>query len=637
MPLKPGKSPQVVSENISEMVNSGHPRDQAIAASLSSARKKADRPSDPSQYAYPKARKLPIDTPNRVSQAIDALSGDANAPHGHGVDIPAADRPAVVRRLSSAVNKLNVSDDRKAELHAKLAPHQAKALTSPTGLPIDDPAKLAASQNLQVDKTSVAYTDKSPRPNDICMTCAYFVQPGGCQRVKGLIAPRGWCRLYNGDKAARLANWGLKAMNLKAGLQVVRAPDGSRFMFSVTSNSYRDREGEAMTTKALQRYVDNAWQGDAFVAKQPVYFWHEDDLPAIGSVVWADMEGPFLIEVFKEAKNAFAGKVWDYAEDNPREFGTSHGFDYPLAALDDQDNYHDIEKFESSVLPHFAAANAYTVSTVIGEKAMSNKGQKNQYLDEKILGRTGAAQQLRRVPKAMEKALSEAGVKHKGIADDMQSKLHDHISKITGDPELQAKLHQAIAAHHVEKAGMAAPAAEPDGDEWDPNGFDGDGDQEPMPSGNGTARNEYEEDMKEDPEGEEEADDAEDLQDERGDLKEQPGYAEPDSGGTPMVPALVNSAITKQPGSFPPPVTNQQRTGKSRFVTQDEFARGMKEIHDLGAAMHELVGLIDQQRSAPDVRQASSDPMTVVQNPDMLKAIKNINEKSDGFWHTNLG
>ena len=41
MPLKRGKSQATVSANISEMIRAGHPRDQAVAAALNIARKKA--------------------------------------------------------------------------------------------------------------------------------------------------------------------------------------------------------------------------------------------------------------------------------------------------------------------------------------------------------------------------------------------------------------------------------------------------------------------------------------------------------------------------------------------------------------------------------------------------------------------
>lgn len=40
MPLRAGKSKQVISSNIREMIKAGHPRKQAVAAALSKARGK---------------------------------------------------------------------------------------------------------------------------------------------------------------------------------------------------------------------------------------------------------------------------------------------------------------------------------------------------------------------------------------------------------------------------------------------------------------------------------------------------------------------------------------------------------------------------------------------------------------------
>jgi hypothetical protein len=43
VPLKKGKSRSVISHNISEMVHSGHPRKQAVAAALKKAGKSRKR------------------------------------------------------------------------------------------------------------------------------------------------------------------------------------------------------------------------------------------------------------------------------------------------------------------------------------------------------------------------------------------------------------------------------------------------------------------------------------------------------------------------------------------------------------------------------------------------------------------
>ena len=43
MPLKSGKSQATISKNIREMINSGHPRKQAIAAAMNKAGKSKKR------------------------------------------------------------------------------------------------------------------------------------------------------------------------------------------------------------------------------------------------------------------------------------------------------------------------------------------------------------------------------------------------------------------------------------------------------------------------------------------------------------------------------------------------------------------------------------------------------------------
>lgn len=78
MPLKHGKSPAVISSNISEMIHAGHPRNQAIAAALNTARKamasggQSPTPKNPKVFHGP----LKAAIPGRTDRLpIHVLSG----------------------------------------------------------------------------------------------------------------------------------------------------------------------------------------------------------------------------------------------------------------------------------------------------------------------------------------------------------------------------------------------------------------------------------------------------------------------------------------------------------------------------------------------------------------------------------
>lgn len=166
-------------------------------------------------------------------------------------------------------------------------------------------------------------------------------------------------------------------MNSKATM-LPSTPDSPRLMLIITSNAYRDREQEIVSQKALEEYVEESWDGDEFTGDNVLLVWHAGD--PIGDIVYADMEGPFLIEVAQERPNAIIDlaavgeeplyteikAVWDALE-RETDLGASHGF-YPVA-MDRKDGvYQKIDKQETSTLPRFAAANYLTESGVVGAR-----------------------------------------------------------------------------------------------------------------------------------------------------------------------------------------------------------------------------------------------------------------------------
>lgn len=151
-----------------------------------------------------------------------------------------------------------------------------------------------------------------------------------------------------------------------------------RLMLLITSNAYEDREQEIVREKALESYVETCWKEGAYVGTNMLDIWHSVD--SIGIIIFADMEGPFLIEVAQELPDgevniASPGEapytstvkaIWDGLQDEP-DLGCSQEFGYfPFDRGDSV--YEVIFKTRSTVLPCSRAANGYTFAAVLGGK-----------------------------------------------------------------------------------------------------------------------------------------------------------------------------------------------------------------------------------------------------------------------------
>lgn len=196
---------------------------------------------------------------------------------------------------------------------------------------------------------------------------ANFLSRHNCDGKRDPTAPGFWS-CYD------WANPAEKAMGSASAVMVVKAT-GKRRMFLVSSNPYRDREADIVKEAALQDYVRTFDGND-------LKFWHTGH--PIGRIVSAEMVGPFLVEEAVEADNRVIitrtpdGRgmrvttiktVWDELEADPGRYdAASIGFRYRLGDKGQDRAFRRIYKHETSVLPHVAAANAYTYAEVVNNE-----------------------------------------------------------------------------------------------------------------------------------------------------------------------------------------------------------------------------------------------------------------------------
>jgi hypothetical protein len=230
----------------------------------------------------------------------------------------------------------------------------------------------------------------------------------------------------------------------KQQVRLKRGQDGLRLAVLVTSNAYRDRDGEIVLERALRAWVNKQWEGGEYKGDNVLLFWH--DGPPIGDILYSTMHGPFLVEVAKERRTPYARAIFDMIErEKAIEWGVSQGFRYrprdKRAGV-----YRRIKKIESSILPRSVAANAYTYAGV----KMNNKDRLN-FLKKRAPEALDLTERLGKSVTGLAKRLDDAGVERK------EAKSAEPVVEKAGDVNALVDNLEAMIAELLAEAGAEAP------------------------------------------------------------------------------------------------------------------------------------------------------------------------------------
>lgn len=196
-----------------------------------------------------------------------------------------------------------------------------------------------------------------------------------------------------------------------AGAMTIKAADGKPWHIVWASNGFKDREGEIVSTKALEDFVS---ENEGRKGKGFFNYWH---IPGtdFARKEWQGVIGRFLVEAgpyldtaVGQAFEMFFKRYPDHhPEIAPEGWGASIEFMF-LPEERDTGIYKTVHIDRTSTLPRFAAANIWTRSTV-QEFEMNDKQRESL---ETILGKEQASKIIALSEKKTEE-LEQAGVEHK--------------------------------------------------------------------------------------------------------------------------------------------------------------------------------------------------------------------------------
>jgi hypothetical protein len=187
----------------------------------------------------------------------------------------------------------------------------------------------------------------------------------------------------------------------KTGITVFKDKNGRYRWVGLSSNAFRDRDGEIVSTKSLAQDVARADKDGDY---GPLRFWHTPI--NLGTTDFNMLHGRTLIEsgiLDDDVAELIAEKAGDYQ--------LSIGFMHPSSEPDGNGVFNNIRRFERSLVPAGLAANPFTKFSTIKEKSSMNDQAKILAL-KALLGDELGTQKLQDAEQS-EKAADGMGVAFK--------------------------------------------------------------------------------------------------------------------------------------------------------------------------------------------------------------------------------
>jgi hypothetical protein len=187
-------------------------------------------------------------------------------------------------------------------------------------------------------------------------------------------------------------------------LTVLKDKTGRYRWVLFSSNAYRDRDGEIVSTKALEEDCDRA---DASRAYGPLRWWHVSGVD-IGDCDFNAMHGRILIESGTFRDERIGAAVARKAKD----LQVSIGFIHPPNEPDEAGVFHTIRRFERSLVPAGKASNPFTHVLVQEQPTMTTVKERLEELT-RLLGDSALVQQVLQAAETTQKAIDGQGVAYK--------------------------------------------------------------------------------------------------------------------------------------------------------------------------------------------------------------------------------